>query len=256
MCKIIFKHLLKAFGGIDPQENDLVDVIKLLMGGQFVVGSELFGANKSRRLIQVGSERVYLKLANSQDRFKCSVCGLVMGGAKKSLPCPRCHGRLVELTDDEVFSIRAARRIISDSAVSLYAGEHTAQVPNEDRLALEESFKASASESKTNVIACSPTMEMGIDIGGLDAIILRNVPPRPDNYAQRGGRAGRRERVGLVIGYSRKAPHDQYFYERPEEMIAGEVPVPCLALGNMDVIRRHLNAIVFGMAELVWLEKW
>jgi hypothetical protein len=90
---------------------------------------------------------------------------------------------------------------------------------------------------------------MGIDVGGLDAVVMRNVPPRPDNYAQRGGRAGRRSRVGMVLGYARSTPHDQYFYDKPREMIAGEVPAPALSIGNRDVLIRHLFAIVFGAAE-------
>ena len=117
------------------------------------------------------------------------------------------------------------------------------------RIDLEREFKAQTSESKRNVLACSPTLEMGIDVGGLDAIVLRNIPPRPDNYAQRGGRAGRRSRVGVVVGYCRSTPHDQYFFDKPGEMIAGEVPTPSLALGNRDVMLRHLNAIAFGAAD-------
>lgn len=118
-----------------------------------------------------------------------------------------------------------------------------------DRAILEENFKAGPDKSAVNVLACSPTLEMGIDVGGLDAVVMRNVPPRPDNYAQRGGRAGRRSRVGIVLGYARSTPHDQYFYDNPREMIAGEVPAPALSLSNRDVLVRHLYAIVIGAAE-------
>jgi hypothetical protein len=156
---------------------------------------------------------------------------------------------MVAFTDAEVQASRYVRRILKESAATLMAGEHTAQIPHGKRAQLEESFKASPGDGKVNLLACSPTLEMGIDVGGLDAIVLRNVPPRADNYAQRGGRAGRRSRVGLVVGYARSTPHDQYFYDKPVEMIAGEVPAPTFALGNRDVIIRHLNAIVFGAAE-------
>jgi hypothetical protein len=89
---------------------------------------------------------------------------------------------------------------------------------------------------------------MGIDVGGLDAIVLRNVPPRPDNYAQRGGRAGRRSRVGLVVGYARATPHDQYFFDHADEMIAGAVPAPVFLLGNQDAVTRHLHAVACSLA--------
>jgi len=52
-----------------------------------------------------------------------------------------------------------------------------------------------------------------------------------------------------VLGYARSTPHDQYFYDKPGEMIAGEIPPPALSLGNRDVLLRHVNAVVFGAAQ-------
>lgn len=60
---------------------------------------------------------------------------------------------------------------------------------------------------------------------------------------------GRRTRVGIVLGYARSTPHDAYFYDRPEEMIAGAVAAPPIGLGNRDVVLRHINAIAMGAAE-------
>jgi hypothetical protein len=164
-------------------------------------------------------------------------------------PCSTCHGTLRPWPETEVFANRFARRILKPDLLPLHGGEHTAQITGDERIVLEESFKAPPSKSPLNVLACSPTLEMGIDVGGLDAVVMRNIPPRPDNYAQRGGRAGRRSRVGIVLGYARSTPHDGYFYDKPAEMIAGEVPAPAVGLGNRDVVLRHLYAIAFGSAE-------
>ncbi|MBI4602213.1 MAG: hypothetical protein HY721_09655 [Planctomycetes bacterium] len=188
-------------------------------------------------------------LLGARDRSRCSVCHVRMPWAAPGSPCPACHGTLEPWPEADVLASRYARRILKPDHLPLVAGEHTAQITGEERMALEEGFKAPPEKSPINVLACSPTLEMGIDVGGLDAVVLRNVPPRPDNYAQRGGRAGRTTRVGIVVGYARSTPHDGYFYDKPEEMIAGEVPAPVTALGNRDVALRHLHAIVFGAAE-------
>lgn len=245
----ILKHLLTRCGSIEPTEEQMVELLAWLQNGSFLVASELYGARDKINLLQVNAEVVHLHLATAQQRYRCEVCSVHKLGAKKDLPCPYCHGNLKHLSESEVLQNRNVKRILADKFVPLEAGEHTAQIPNDVRVELEENFKAPATESKINLLACSPTLEMGIDVGGLDAVILRNVPPRPDNYAQRGGRAGRRTRIGLVVSYARNTPHDQYFYDKPTEMIAGEVPAPALALGNRDVIFRHLNAIAFGAAE-------
>src|SRR5262249_16649147 len=192
-------------------------------------------------------DAVELELVDPAQRRRCSICNVRMPWAEIGSPCRACHGVLEAWPDEDVQANRYVQRILSASLLPLNAGEHTAQVPGAERIELEDRFKDD--KDPLNVLACSPTLEMGIDVGGLDAVVLRNIPPRPDNYAQRGGRAGRRSRIGLVVGYARSTPHDQYFYDRPAEMIAGEIPAPDLSLSNRDVLVRHLYAIALGASE-------
>ncbi len=245
----MLKHLLERLDGYPADSDRMVDLITFLKRGSFLIPAELCGASERRKLLQVNSEVVRLQYLTEEMRTHCEVCGEPQAGARVGMPCPHCHGRLVRWLDAEMEQNRSVRHLRKPEAIPLVAGEHTAQVTTGDRAVLESNFKASPQQSPVNVLACSPTLEMGIDVGGLDAVVLRNIPPRPDNYAQRGGRAGRRSRVGLVLGYARSTPHDQYFYDKPREMIAGEVPAPALTLGNRDVLTRHLFAIVIGASE-------
>lgn len=122
----------------------------------------------------------------------------------------------------------------------LEAREHTAQVQYEDREDRETRFRAGT----LPVLFCSPTMELGIDIAELNAVNLRNVPPTPANYAQRSGRAGRSGQPALVTTYCAIGnSHDQFFFRRPEQMVAGAVTPPRLDLANEDLVRAHIQAI-------------
>ncbi len=122
----------------------------------------------------------------------------------------------------------------------LEAREHTAQVPYEVREEREERFR----DAKLPILYCSPTMELGVDIAELNAVNLRNMPPTPANYAQRSGRAGRSGQPALVFAYcSIGSSHDQYFFKRPERMVAGAVSPPRLDLANEDLVRAHVQAI-------------
>lgn len=245
-----FQELLKKMGGVLGTEDLLMDLLKFLTGGPRLIDAQtLYGFRKSARLLQVNADCVQLVLLRDEDRYRCGVCHVRMPWVSEGDPCPACHGSFAHWPAEELGRNRYVQRIRSSSLSPLVAGEHTAQIAADERIELEERFKGPPDRSPLNVLACSPTLEMGIDVGGLDAVVMRNVPPRPDNYAQRGGRAGRRERVGIVLGYARSTPHDGYFYDKPEEMIAGEVPAPSVGLGNRDVVRRHLHAIVFGGAD-------
>ncbi|WP_129677558.1 DEAD/DEAH box helicase [Candidatus Chloroploca sp. Khr17] len=129
---------------------------------------------------------------------------------------------------------------VAASLLGLEAREHTAQVPSLDRQNREAAFK----EADLPILYCSPTMELGVDIAELNVVNMRNVPPTPANYAQRSGRAGRSGQPALVFTYcSTGSSHDQYFFKRPERMVAGAVTPPRLDVTNQDLVRAHLHAI-------------
>jgi very-short-patch-repair endonuclease len=135
------------------------------------------------------------------------------------------------------------RRFYAETATGLAgleAREHTAQVPPAKRQERELLF----SDAKLPVLYCSPTMELGVDIKSLNVVGMRNVPPTPANYAQRSGRAGRSGQPAVVLTYCATGnAHDNYYFGRSQDMVAGAVAPPRLELGNQDLVRAHAHAI-------------
>ena len=146
------------------------------------------------------------------------------------------------------------------STMKRFRGEdHTGQLNTVTRLDREDRFRAEwfMDEARTTLdetkiryqsvsaLFCSPTMELGVDIGSLSVVHMRNAPPNPANYAQRSGRAGRSGQGALIFTYcSSYAPHDRHYFKEQRELVAGTVIAPRLDLCNRELLLAHLNALV------------
>ena len=118
--------------------------------------------------------------------------------------------------------------------------EHTGQVQPGVRIERERDFR----EGRLPALFCSPTMELGIDIRELQTVHMRNIPPTPANYAQRSGRAGRGGMPALITTFAAQGnPHDQHFFRRRNDMIAGVVQPSRMDLSNRELLRSHIHAI-------------
>jgi len=163
--------------------------------------------------------------------------------------CPvyGCTGCLQPLTSQsEVLHTNLYRDIYANPAhqpIPLSAEEHTAQWVPEKAAKIQNRFIA----GEINVLSCSTTFELGVDVGELQAVVLRNVPPSTANYVQRAGRAGRRtDSAAFVLTFAQRRSHDLTFYDYPEKMVAGKVRPPVVVLSNERIVRRHLHSVVMA----------
>lgn len=188
---------------------------------------------------QVDADR--LRLQGNFGVWRCRSCRRRITRRTPHNACPawRCSGTLDFVRDDpDNYDLQ----LLDQGYSMLRPEEHTAMVPHEERERLENLFKGES--DAINTFVCTPTLELGVDIGQLDAVLMRNVPPLPANYWQRAGRAGRRHRMAVDVTYCRPVSHDRAYFADPPKLLAGRVDPPAFNLRNELMVAKHVHATV------------
>ncbi|MDY0188746.1 MAG: DEAD/DEAH box helicase, partial [Syntrophus sp. (in: bacteria)] len=188
---------------------------------------------------QVDADR--LRLHQNHGVWRCRSCRrrTTRRTPKQTCLAWRCDGDL-EFIPEEADNYDL--QLLDQRYSMLRPEEHTAMVPHEERERLENLFKGDS--EAVNAFVCTPTLELGVDIGKLDAILMRNVPPLPANYWQRAGRAGRRHRMAVDLTYCRPVSHDRAYFAEPLKLLAGLVDPPAFNLRNELMVAKHVHAMV------------
>lgn len=193
--------------------------------------------------------------------WRCKFCsGITPFGLRGS--CPHC-GRPNALEEADLKALKFWREPVISAASAPTAQsirvidteEHTAQLSHKDqrddmwsrteRYELRFQDIVQENETPVDILSCTTTMEVGIDIGSLVAVSLRNMPPTRENYQQRAGRAGRRSAsLSSIVTFCESGPHDAYYFLNPGAMLKGEPRKPGIDVSNEKLVSRHLNMLM------------
>jgi len=197
---------------------------------------------------QVSLDNVLFEAARTY--AKCNVCGRVAANEPTGGHCFRvgCEGTLDEWVGPLQNGNLEALIIGSEYAPALVPAEHSAAITDDRREEIEKGF--TSAPPRYNILACTPTLELGVNIGELEAVAMRNIPPNPAHYAQRAGRTGRQTRMGVVAGFARNTPHDGYFFDHPDEVISGSIPPPRFNMQNLEAVARHVHSLAIEEARI------
>ncbi|MHA1331187.1 MAG: Zn-binding domain-containing protein, partial [Candidatus Hodarchaeales archaeon] len=181
---------------------------------------------------------------NSSPWLICDRCGVITPASVRGV-CPtfNCNGRLetIDPLRRREIANNHYRHLYSNlSPTKMTSHEHTAQLTTDYASNVQQRFI----RGYVNVLSCSTTFELGVDLGGLEAIFLRNVPPEPSNYIQRAGRAGRRlDTTGFTLTFAQLRSHDLTYFKEPEKMVEGRIKPPAVEIRNEKIVSRHLYSI-------------
>lgn len=244
---MVVRYVKNVFGCNAQEAKGVLELVfsLLVQANDLVGGEKLLIKHEKKDAYQIDASRYVLKNYKTSKFYRCDKCGkLTPYNLRNKCSQDKCQGTLVEVNPDEVLENNFYRRQYKEKKIeSIVIKEHTAQLDRKHAKEYQIDFK----NKKINILSCSTTFEMGIDIGGLETVFMRNVPPTPANYVQRAGRAGRRkDSAAYILTYCGTGSHDFTYFSEPEKMISGIINPPCFNVLNKKIIVRHLMATSLG----------
>jgi hypothetical protein len=188
---------------------------------------------------QIDGDVLRISVSEKRGIYRCKTCRQTANRQPPRMKCLafNCKGEM-EWEDEREDNYDL--QVLDGNFTMMRPREHSAQVPQAVRTIDEQHFKGAG--EAVNCLVCTPTLELGVDIGQLDSVLMRNVPPLPANYFQRAGRAGRRHRMAVNLTYARPASHDRAFFDAPEKLLNGVVLPPRFNLSNPVLVGHHAHA--------------
>ena len=232
--------VLKAAGADENVVDRLLDSMWAYLKGNGYLVQRPFG-KKTGYLLDVNkfTARRVRKL------YKCTECKQITPYSIRGVcDSSACNGHLEEydyindLKDNHYYKL-----FTELDMTPMVVKEHTAQLSSKKAYDYQKQFK----DKKINVLSCSTTFEMGVDVGSLETVFMRNMPPSPANYAQRAGRAGRSlNAAAYAITFCPNSSHDLNYYNNPTAMIRGTIIPPYFNTSNDKIVLRHVFASAFS----------
>lgn len=261
--------------GISPRDK-MPKPLKAILKSQKYTGREIdviYDCLLKYSIARSGEENKYLNMnlislhySEDQKWYHCKKCSGVFPYTLWGM-CAHCADKsAVEMTEEDLQRYNFWRKPVLDALdkskptpiTSINTEEHTAQLSHKDQRrktwSTTENYEMRfqdvhihEEDMPVDILSCTTTMEVGIDIGSLTAVGLRNIPPMRENYQQRAGRAGRRSSaISTIVTYTDDGPHDSYYFLNPYKIISGDVRKPWIDVENEKLIDRHLHMIILS----------
>lgn len=215
---------------------------------------------------QPANGKYYVDLSRIKPRFdmdhkwfRCEQCSELTPYPLRG-KCPSCQSEKIHpMTEEEIDALDFWRKPIDEAldgeAIRVIdTEEHTAQLSHKDQRddlwSKTEKYELrfqdflQNGEAPVDILSSTTTMEVGIDIGSLVAVGLRNIPPMRENYQQRAGRAGRRgSSLSTIVTFCEDGPHDSLYFANPVPMFRGDPRRPWIDIGSEKIVQRHLGMV-------------